>query len=65
MLETYTLYLRDGRDGPAAFEPVMCRTSAELMQKACAVLARHPECEAIDVYFGDTELFRVKQDRKQ
>ena len=63
MLTEYILYLRDGRDGPAAFEPVRCETTSELPQRAREALPRHPECEAIDVYFGDAELFQVRQAR--
>lgn len=61
MLKTYTLYLRDGRDGPSAFEPAMCRSNDEAVAKALELLDRHPDCHAVDVFFGDTELFRVKR----
>jgi len=64
MLKTYTVYLRDGRDGPSAFEPVLCRTPAEAMTLAREILARHPQCEGADVFFGGEELFRVKQSKE-
>ena len=61
LLKTYTLYLRDGETGPAAFEPVMCMDDSEVVAKALQVLESNPHYHAVDVFFGDTELFRVKQ----
>ncbi len=42
MLRTYTLYLRDGRDGPPKFEPVLCESSAEAMAPAQDIVAQLP-----------------------
>jgi hypothetical protein len=64
MLKTYTLYLRGEGLPDAAFEPVLCETQAELLGKVTDVLGRHPACDAIDVYFGDEELFSVRQPRR-
>ena len=59
--KTYTFYLRDGGE-QLRFEPVICRTDAEAMARAREMLALHSECEAIEVFFGDQQLFRY--DRK-
>ena len=59
MLKTYTLFLRDGGDG-ARFEPALARTDLDAMTRARELLARHPECEAVEVFFGDELLFRVE-----
>ena len=60
MLTTFTVYLRiDGVDR-AAFEPIMC-VNRDVMSRAREVLQRHPECESVDVYMGDSELFQLKQ----
>jgi hypothetical protein len=58
LLKTYTLYLRDGGD-QLRFEPAMARSDVEALKRARELLARHPECEAVEVYFGDQNLFRV------
>lgn len=60
MLKTYTLYLRDGRDA-RRFEPVLCRSAPEVMSRANALLALNPDCEAIEVFFGDKMLIRVER----
>lgn len=62
MLKTYALFLRGDRDKPQQFQAATCKTDAEALQRARALLVNHPECEAVDVFFGDTELFRVKQE---
>jgi hypothetical protein len=62
MLKTYALFLRGERDKPQQFLAVACKTNAEALQRARALLAGHPECQAVDIFFGDTELFRVKQE---
>ena len=62
LFRTYTLYLRNGRDcgdGPSLFEPVLCQSASEVVGKAFDLLERHPDCQAVDVFFGDAELFRV------
>jgi hypothetical protein len=61
LLKTYTFYIRDGSDGPAVFEPLMCRSNDEIVAKALALLDRYPASRSIEVYFGDTELLRVKR----
>lgn len=65
MLKTYALFLRSDRDKPPQFQAATCKSDAEVLQRARALLARHPECEAVDVFFGDTELFRVKQESRR
>mgnify|MGYP007020159423 CR=1 FL=1 len=62
MLKTYALFLRGDGDKPQQFQAVTCKTNAEALQSARALLASHPECQAVDIFFGDTELFRVKQE---
>lgn len=58
MRKTYTLYLRD--DGPKRrFEPALCRTDVEAMARARELLAAHPECEAVEVFFGDRHIARI------
>ncbi|HXQ16156.1 MAG TPA: hypothetical protein VN814_16175 [Caulobacteraceae bacterium] len=57
MLKTYTLYLRDGSDD-VRFEPAMCSSDAEALARARMLLSEHPECEAVDVFFGGDQLFR-------
>ena len=61
MLTTYTVYLRGGEGVPTVFEPVMCETRGELMDRVRDILKRRPACHAADVFLGDTELFQVKQ----
>ncbi|MFI4975770.1 MAG: hypothetical protein ACHP84_14615 [Caulobacterales bacterium] len=58
MLRTYTLYLCDG-GADVRFEPALCESDFEAMGRARELLAQHPECEAVEVYFGDDCLFRV------
>jgi hypothetical protein len=65
MLKTYTLFLRGQAGGHSQFEPVTCATDGEALQSARRLLSSRPECEAIDVYFGDMELFRVTQDSRR
>ncbi len=61
MLKTYTLYLRAGAEGADTFEPVLCRSSGEAVTRALDLLEHHPQYIAVDVFFGDSELFRVKR----
>ena len=61
MLKTYSFYFRDGPDGVSSFEPVMCASEVELMERAREALAGQPDFEGLDVFFGDTELFRLRQ----
>ena len=61
LLKTYTLYLRDGADGESAFEPALCKGNDEAVARAMELLGRNPQCHAVDVFFGEQELFRVKQ----
>jgi len=61
MLTTYTAYLRGPGYAPNAFEPLMCDSGSELMRRVREILDRHPDCETVDVYLGDTELFQVRQ----
>ncbi len=63
MLKTYTLYLRG--EGAPAFEPVMCANHAELIAHARQLLHRHSDCTSVDVFFGDAELFRVRQEEEK
>lgn len=58
--KTYTLYLRDGGE-KVRFEPAMCLSHAEAMARARALLGAHPECEEIEVFFGEDRLFVVAQ----
>lgn len=58
--KTYTAYLRDGRD-EVRFEPLLCRSVGEAMSRARQLLAAHPECEAVEVFFGSELLFAVAQ----
>ena len=60
VLKTYTLYLRDGRD-TARFEPAMCRSASEVVGRANDLLEQNPDCEAIEVFFGDKLLVRVER----
>jgi hypothetical protein len=57
-LKTYTLFLRGGGD-EGRFEPALCLTASEAMARARELLADHAECEAIEVFLGDSLLFRV------
>ncbi len=61
MLITYTLYLRGGPERPDAFEPFMGRSGGHAIERARALLEQRPHYEAIDVFFGDTRLFRVQR----
>ena len=63
MLKTYTIYLRDGRE-PSRFEPALCRDDVEALRRARELLALHAECQAVEVFFGDTRLFHVEGDPK-
>ena len=60
LLKTYTLYLRDGGDG-LRFLPVLCWNDVEAMARARELLPLHPECEAIDVFFGDDSVCRMER----
>lgn len=60
-LKTYTAYLRDGGDD-VRFEPVLCSTNGQAMSRARALLKAHPECDAVEVFFGDEFLFVVGQE---
>ena len=57
-LKTYTLFLRDGA-GEDRFEPALCASSSEAMARARELLAVHAECEAVEVFLGDSQLFSV------
>ena len=59
LLKTYTLFLRDGGDGNR-FEPAMCRSEFDALTRARKLLSQHPECEAVEVFFGHDLLFRVE-----
>jgi hypothetical protein len=59
LLKTYTIFLRDGGDHDR-FEPSLCRSDADALSRARALLAQHPECEAVEVFFGSDLLFRVE-----
>jgi hypothetical protein len=58
MLKTYTLYLRDGSP-LRRFEPALCRTDVDAMARARELLAAHPECEAVEVFFGDRHIVSI------
>jgi hypothetical protein len=58
VLKTYTVYLRDG-SADARFEPILCLCDAEAMARARVLLAEHPECEAVEVFFGDDPISRL------
>jgi hypothetical protein len=58
VLKTYTIYLRDGGEA-TRFEPALCENDLDALTRAREVLARHTECEAVEVYFGETCLFHV------
>ncbi len=62
MFKTYTLLLRGEYNVLSLFEPVMCETNAELIGKARALLARYPECVTVDVLFGQTQLYCLRQE---
>jgi hypothetical protein len=61
MLTTYTLYLRGARGKPDRFEPFLGRSGGEAIGRARELLEQNPDYEAVDVCFGDTELFRVQR----
>jgi hypothetical protein len=56
--KTYAFHIRVDGQSPA-FQPLLCATDAEALDKARQWLAQHPECEEIDVFLGDVELFSV------
>jgi len=56
--KTYTLYLLDGGEAPR-FEPALCKNDFEAMTRARQILEAHAEYEAVDVYLGEANLFRV------
>lgn len=60
MLTTYTLYLCDGGD-QVRFEPALCATESDAMARARELLGLHPECEAVEAFFGDSHLFRIER----
>lgn len=62
VLKTYTLYLRDHGDA-VRFEPTLCSTDLDAMARSRALLDAHPECEAIEVFFGEERLFIVDRAR--
>jgi hypothetical protein len=62
MLRTYTFYLRDGGD-PVRFKPFLCPSDIDALRRARALLMDHPECESIEVMFGDQHVFTVEQAR--
>ena len=59
VLKTYTLYLLDGAASPR-FEPALCASDREAMAQARLLLARNPDCGAVEAHFGDQFLFRVE-----
>lgn len=63
MLKTYTIYLRDGGEA-TRFEPALCRSDLEALTRARLLLAQHTECEAVEVFFGETCLFHVGRESK-
>lgn len=64
ILKTYTAYLRDGGER-ARFEPVLCASDGEAMARARELLRAHPECDVVEVYFGDERLFTLGQGSTQ
>jgi hypothetical protein len=58
LLKTYILRFRAGGES-AGFRPVLCRTNAQALAEAQAWLEQHRDCEAVDVFLGDIELFQV------
>jgi hypothetical protein len=60
MLKTYTHVMHD-EAGAKRFEPALHLRDHEAMAHARALLARHPDVRAIDVYLGDAQLFRVER----
>jgi hypothetical protein len=60
VFRTYTVYLRNGGGDDASFIPCLCRSDTEALSQARALLAEHPECEAVEVFFGGDLLFRVE-----
>lgn len=59
-LKTYTAYLRDGRDD-VRFEPLLCASDVDAMSRARKLLAAHPDCDSVEVFFGSELLFAVAQ----
>ena len=59
VLKTYTLFLCDGGDDKR-FEPTLARTDFDAIARARELLTQHPECEAVEVFFGHDLLFRVE-----
>jgi hypothetical protein len=60
MPKTYTLYLRDGGDA-VRFVPALCERDAEAIARARMLLAQHPECETIEIFFGEKLLFTIER----
>ena len=60
MLKTYTLYLRDGGDADR-FVPALCASDADAIARARMLLADHPECHMIEVFFGENLLFSIER----
>lgn len=60
LIKTYTAYLRDGGEKDR-FEPLMCASDGAAMTRARQLLADHPECDVIEVFFGSELLFVVGQ----
>ncbi len=60
---TYTLYLRGGPETSDTFEPFMGRSGSEAMERARALLEETQHYEAVDVFFGETQLFTVQRPR--
>jgi hypothetical protein len=58
LLKTYILRFRAGGES-AGFRPVLCRTNAQALAEAQAWLEQHVDCETVDVFLGDMELFQV------
>ena len=58
MPKTYTLYLRDGGEA-VRFVPALCEADADAIARARALLIEHPECETIEIFFGEKRLFTI------
>ena len=59
LLKTYTLYLRTRRGERKGFEHAMVESTTVLVDRALDLLEERPDVEAVDVCFGETELFQV------
>ncbi|MDQ0466974.1 hypothetical protein QO010_004771 [Caulobacter ginsengisoli] len=58
LLKTYLLrFVAKGQT--IALQPVLCGTNAEALAEARRGLEQRPDCEAVDVLLGDTEIFHI------